>query len=193
MKRILLTMILVMTAGAVLADDVMDWVNDGIEAYKKKDYTEAVTNFEYAAQLIRQMKGEEMTAALPEALSGWERLSTDSAAAGAAMFGGGTSASANYAKGSASCDITITTDNPMLSSILMMFTNPMILSSSGKKLIKIEGEKASLEYNDGYGEITVVVAKRVLVQVTGNDITEEDLRAYAAAIDYALIEKLSDN
>ncbi len=193
MKRILLTILLMATAGGVLADDVMDWVNEGIEAYKKKEYTEAVTNFEYAAQLIRQMKGEELTAALPAPLKGWDKVNSDSGAAGAAMFGGGTSASARYEKGNASCEISFTTDNPMLSSILMMFTNPMILSSSGKKLIRVGGEKASLEYNDGTGEITVVVDKRVLVMISGYDITEEDLRAYAEAIDYELIEELSEN
>jgi len=191
MKRILMTIILMLVGGGLLADDVMDWIKDGIEAYENKEYSEAVTNLEYAAQLIRQMKGEEMTAALPEALSGWKKQSSESGAAGAAMFGGATSASARYKKGNASCDITITSDNPMLSSILMMFSNPMLISSSGQKLIKIGGEKASLDFDGDQGEITVVVDKKVLVQISGSDITEEDLRAYAEAVNYELIEELS--
>jgi len=191
MKRSLTILILLLAAGSLLADDVMDWINDGVEAYKKKDYSEAVTNFEYAAQLIRQMKGERMTAALPEALSGWKKTKSEAAAAGAAMFGGGSSASASYEKGDASCEISITSDNPMLSSILMMFSNPMLISGSGKKLIKVGGQKASLEYDGNHGEITVVVDKKVLVQITGDSIREEDLRAYAKAIDYDLIENLA--
>lgn len=190
MKRLFSILTLILAVTVVQADDVMDWVNDGIEAYKNKDYSEAVSNLEYAAQLIRQMKGEEMTVALPDALNGWKKVNSESGAAGAAMFGGATSASARYEKGDASCDINITTDNPMLSGILMMFSNPMLISSSGQKLIKINGEKASLDFDDDSGEITMVVDKKVLVQISGSDITEEDLRAYAEAVNVELIKKL---
>jgi hypothetical protein len=191
MKQLFLFLILLGVAGGVLADDVMDWIDDGIESYKKKDYSEAVTSLEYAAQLIRQMKGEEMTAALPEALSGWKKISSEAAAAGAAMFGGGTSASARYEKGDASCEISITSDNPMLGGLLMMFSNPMMIGASGKKLIKLNGQKGALEYSGNSGEITVIVDDKVLVMVAGDEISEDDLRAYAKAVDYDFIEKLS--
>jgi hypothetical protein len=69
----------------------------------------------------------------------------------------------------------------------------MMLSASGRKLIRVEGRKASLEYDgdDRSGEIQLVVGDTVLVTVRGDDVGQDELEAYAAAVDYALIESLN--
>ena len=194
MKKLILLTILASLAIAAPADDVMDWIDDGVTAYKAKDYSEAITNLEYAAQLIRQLKGDALTGAMPSPLSGWKQVESEGTAVGAAMFGGSTGASARYEKGNSWCDIQITTDNPMLAGMAMMFSNPMMLTASGQKLIKIGGEKAALDYDkdDRSGEITFVIAQNVLVQISGGEISEDDLRAYAKAIDFGKIEKMTE-
>ena len=193
MKKLILLVVLASLATGAVADDVMDWINDGIEAYKSEDYSEAITNLEYAAQLIRQMKGDALTDVMPEPLSGWKQVESEGTAMGAAMFGGATGASARYEKGDSWCTVELTTDNPMLASISMMFSNPMMLTASGQKLIKLDGEKAALDYDAGdrSGEITAAVADKVLVVVRGGNISEDDLRAYAKGIDFGKIEEIA--
>ena len=193
MKKLILLLVLASMVPAAHADDVMDWVNDGIEAYKNKDFSEAITNFEYAAQLIRQMKGEALTDVMPDALPGWKKVESEGTGMGAAMFGGATGANARYEKGDSWCEIDLTTDNPMLASISMMFSNPMMLTASGQKLIKINGEKFAIDYDDGdrSGEITGAVADKVLAQIRGGNISEDDLRAYAKGVDYDKIEEIA--
>src|SRR5690606_40271200 len=41
-----------------LADDVTDAIDDGISAYKKGAYSEAASQLEYAASLVRQKKAD---------------------------------------------------------------------------------------------------------------------------------------
>jgi hypothetical protein len=75
---------------------------------------------------------------------------------------------------------------------MMAFNNPVMLTSSGGKMEKLGGERAVVKYDaDGRsGEITLVVANRFLVQVNGQRVTAQDLKAYAGAIDYKKLATL---
>jgi len=192
---------LLLGALTLRADDVTDWIEEGLKAYRAGDLPEAAQNLEYAAQLIRQQKGDKLSEALPAGPSGWTRTEVGGTAAGTAMFGGGTGASATYERQSRSGEewstvtITIATDNPMLGAMLGMFANPMLLSSQGRRLVKVGGEKASLEFDaeERSGELSIVVAQKVLVTVSGSGLSEEELRAFAEAVDFDLIRELSAN
>lgn len=180
----------------VLADDVTDWIDEARKAYLAGQADEAVQNLDYAAQLIRQKKGEKLEAALPDAPAGWRKTDSGSAAAGAAYFGGTTGANASYERQEgesySTCSIAIATDNPMMSMLLASFASPMMLTASGQKLIKVGSNKASLEYEEDEksGTVQVVVGQKVLVSVSGSGLSEEELRAFAAAVKYDVIEKV---
>ena len=110
-----------------------------------------------------------------------------SQAAGTAMFGGGLSAEGRYHKGDqGSVTVKIVTDSPLLQSMMMLISNPMFASSSGGRLEKINGQTAIVKYEtqEKRGDINVVIAGKVLVTVEGNDVSQDDIMAYAKAVDY---------
>ena len=177
-------------AGPASADEIIEQIQQAIELYQAGDFAGAAGELEFAAAQIRQLRAGELSGALPEPLAGWTADDVETAAMGAAMFGGGTSASRSYSQDSANVDVQILTDSPMLQSLAMMLNNPMILSGSGQKLVRVEGNKAALEWDGDSGAVNVVVMGSVLVTVSGNDCTEDDLMGYAKAVDYKLIKEM---
>jgi hypothetical protein len=174
------------------SDEITSTINDAVEQYKDGNYSDAIENLDYAAQLIRQIRSENLEDLFPEPLSGWEADEATSTALGASMFGGGISAEQSYYKGSKRIEISIVTDSPMLQTMLMMFSNPMIASSSGGKLERINGQKAIVKFSTANeeGEITMVIDNRFLVTVRGDHIIKNDLKDYASAIDFKKLEDL---
>lgn len=177
---------------ALVADDVIESINEGLEAYKEGALKDAVESLNYASQLIQQMKGENLQTFLPEPLEGWEAQQASSQSAGAGMFGGGITAERSYRKGNSRINVNIITDSPMIQGMMMMFSNPMFASSEGGKLKKIKRHKAMVKYdpNNQSGEIKIMAADRIMVNIDGSKVTEADLMEYAKAIDY---KKLSNN
>jgi len=174
------------------ADDVTDSINEALEYYKEGAYTDAVGSLNYASQLIQQKKGEKLESFLPKPLDGWKAEDATSQAVGAAMMGGGLSAERAYRKGNSTVNIQIITDSPIMQGMMMMFSNPMLAASDGGKLQKIGRQKAIVKYDaaNKSGDINVVVANRFLVTIDGDDVTEDDLKAYAEAIDYGKLSEL---
>jgi len=169
------------------ADEILDQIDQAIEMYKNGDYAGAAGELEFAAAQIRQLRAGEISKALPAPLAGWEAEEAETASMGASFFGGGTTASRAYDRDEAHVSVQIVTDSPMLQSIAMMLNNPMMMSGSGQKLIRVKGNKASLEWNDDSGTINVVYQGSVLITVEGSQCTKDDLTAYAEAVDYDLI------
>ncbi len=170
----------------VLADDVTDSINEALKQYNNGEFADAVQGLDYASQLIRQKKGGQLEAFLPKPIPGWKAESATSQAMGSAIFGGGVTAERSYTKDASRANVKIITDSPMMQGIMMMFSNPMLATSDGGKLEKINGEKAIVKFNeaDRDGTINLVIANRFLITVEGNDITREDLAAFAQGIDF---------
>ena len=186
-----------MAVGAALlgapafADEVTDTVEEALGHYEKQEYTEAASSLDYAAQLIRQKRGGDLQAFLPEPLEGWKGAEASSSAVGGAMLGGMVSAERKYTKGDRNVTVTIVADSPMLASLSMMFANPMFATQGGAKLQKVSGQKAIVRYDaEGKdGEVQVIVGGRYLVTAKGQSVEEADLTGYAAAVDYEGLEK----
>lgn len=183
-------MIIINTAAN--ADDIEDSIKEGLNYYQEGSYTEAIQSLEYAAQLIKQNKAENMTSLLPEPLSGWKAEQASSQAGGAGMFGGGVSAERQYRKGSSSVTIQIITDSPMMQGVMMMFSNPMFASSDGGKLEKVGKQKAIVKYDTANrtGDIKLVIANRFFILVEGRDVEKNDLTTYAQKINYDKLEAM---
>lgn len=168
------------------ADEVEDAVKEGLEYYQDGDYSSAAGSLDYAAQLVRQKKGGELEALLPDALEGWTAEAASSEGAGAAMLGGAVTARRSYARDDDRVNIQIVTDSPMLQGMMMLFTNPSFATADGGKLERIGGQKAIVKYDatNRQGDISVVVANRFLVTVEGSGVERTELVGYAAAVDY---------
>ncbi len=182
----LILMFCMIFSSALWADDVTDAINEALQYYKDGKYSDAMTSLNYASQLIGQKKSGDLQSFLPQPLAGWEAEEPISQSMGAAMLGGGVSAERQYTKGSRSVRIQIVTDSPLLQSMMMMFGNPMMAGADGGKMEKIAGEKAIVKYNaaDKTGDIKLVIANRFLVTLEGHEASLEDLKAYAAKMDY---------
>jgi hypothetical protein len=172
------------------ADDVTDSIDEAVKAYKADDYATAAQALDAAAQLVRQKRGDQFKALLPEAPSGWEAEEATSQSAAAAMFGGGITAEREYRKGDTSITVKLITDSPLMQGVMMMMGNPMFANADGGKLERIKGQKAIFKNKGGSGSVNVVVNGAVLVQIEGSDVSDADLRAFAEAIDYAKIASM---
>lgn len=186
-----MALIVLLCASAACADDITDSIGEALEYYNNGEYTEAVSNLNYAAQLIQQKKGGSLESFLPEPLKGWKAEKTSSQAAGAGIFGGVT-AEREYTKGNSSVSVTIVTDSPMLQGMAVMFSNPAFAVSDGGKMEKIAGQKAIVKYNtaDQQGDVQIMVASRFLVSIDGREVNKSELKKYAEAINYKKLAEL---
>jgi len=175
-----------LSGGLVMADEITEAIEEGLNQYKDGKYTEATGSLDYAAQLIRQKKSQDLLKLLPEPLSGWTAEEGTSEAVGGAMFGGAVTAKRTYLRDSSSVSIEFMADSPMLQGMMMMFSNPMFATSDGGKLEKISGQRAIVKYDASAktGEIKIIVAGRFLVGINGDEITKKELTDYAEKISY---------
>jgi hypothetical protein len=187
----------------VWADEVTDQIDEGLKAYKAKDYGGAAMALDTATSLIRQQAAEGMTRVLPAPLAGWEADEAESGAGGAAM--GGTTASRRYTRtfkvmstpepgqepeeyeNTEAVDITIMGNSPALQAMMMMFSNPMFAGPNAKVMM-IGGRKTM--FNKGDNSLMTIVNNQVMVTVDGDDTVKmDDLKAYYAGIDFKALEK----
>jgi hypothetical protein len=187
---IAVAMLTLVFAGYAYADEVTDAINEALQQYKSGNYSEAMNNLNYASQLVGQKKGGNLQSFLPNPLQGW--TAEDAKSEAAQMYGGGVIAERRYRKDESSVSIRIITDSPMLQGMMMLLSNPMMATSDGGKMVKIGGEKAIVKYNASKkrGDINIVVANRFMVTVEGKKVELEDLKAYAAAINYKKLSAL---
>ena len=161
-------------------DDVTAELVAGVKAYLDGNIAEAKSTLEFAVQLISELKAKGLSAFLPAAISEeWTREEADTQAVGAAMFGGGISASAKYKMGAEECTVTITGDSPMIQSFTMMLSNPAIASASGNKMKRVNGERVMISTN---GEIQTTV-NNFFIQYGGN-CSEENKLKHVEATDF---------
>ncbi|MHB8809480.1 MAG: hypothetical protein ACYC9M_05650 [Desulfobulbaceae bacterium] len=176
---------------AFAEDEVLRTVDEAVSQYKKGDFAGAASNLDYASQLIRQKKSEEMKSLLPEPLVGWVAEPASAQALGTAVFGGGITVSRTYSNPPATISIDIVSDSPLLQSLVMMLNNPMFVGASGGKLEAVKGQRAIVKYNDTTrsGDLNIVVDNRFMVTVKGQKIERADLLAYAALINFTELAK----
>ncbi len=181
---------LLLLSGSIMADDISDTMEDALASYKKGDISGAKEDLTYVLELLKQKKGDDMKAYLPDALDGWKAEDAKSETAGSGMLGGGTTLSRTYTKDKSRIVIEIVTDSPLLSGLGSMFANPMF--SSGGKLKRINREKAMIKYDKKReaGDISLMIDKRFMVTVKGSKVTEDELIEYTRAIDFKALKKM---
>ena len=194
---ILAVLLIVVSWGAipVYADEILEAMNEAIEAYKEKEYGEAAESLDYARQLIQQLRSERIMKFLPEALPGWESKTAQTQSMG--MLGGMSGVQKEYWKpgtgnqGKKRITINIMAESPMMQGMMAMF-NPAYVGAQGGKLQKIKRNKAIVKYNpdNRRGEANVLVAKRYIVSIKGNSVDKKDLLDYAEAVDYKGLKDL---
>ncbi len=164
----------------VSADDITDEIEAALLFYQDGDISQAKEALDFASQLLAQKKAESLGSYLPEPLDGWSIVDTDTSAAGAAMFGGGVTATQTYSNGSTDCTVTLVGDSPMLQMMAMMFSNPSAVGASGGRMQRVGRQKAIITAE---GEVQLMV-NNFFITINGG-ASEEDKIAYAGGVDYA--------
>jgi hypothetical protein len=180
------------TALSVAKDDIIVTIEEALRQYRANDFAGAISNLDYAAQLIRQKKSERMKALLPTPLFGWLAKEPVAKFLGTAVFGGGSTVSRDYYTSvGAALSVEIVSDSPVLQSIIMMLNNPLFAGASGGNLQTVKQQRAIIKYNpnDRSGEINIVVDSRFIVTVKGRAVDQSMLLAYAEAVDFEALAK----
>jgi hypothetical protein len=172
-------------------DDIINVIEQAVRQYRANDLAGAISNLDYAAQLIRQKKSERMKALLPEPLPGWQAKAAAAKSLGAAVFGGGSTVSRDYFTASSALSMEIVSDSPVLQSIIMMLNNPLFAGASGGNIQTIKQQRAMIKYNanDRSGEINIVVAGRFIVTIKGRAVDQDTMLRYAEAMDFEALAK----
>ncbi|MGX9727254.1 MAG: hypothetical protein ACTFAK_08025 [Candidatus Electronema sp. VV] len=172
-------------------DDIINVIEQAVRQYRANDLAGAISNLDYAAQLIRQKKSERMKALLPEPLPGWQAKAAAAKSLGAAVFGGGSTVSRDYFTASSALSMEIVSDSPVLQSIIMMLNNPLFAGASGGNLQTIKQQRAMIKYNanDRSGEINIVVAGRFIVTIKGRAVDQDTMLRYAEAMDFEALAR----
>ena len=188
----LLSLTALLFASGVFADDVTDSINEAVDLYQNGAYRKAASRLDFAAQLIRQKRGESLKAILPEPLQGWTSEKPSSQAVGSAMMGGMVSAERVYKKADCSIIVRVTTDSPMIQGMAMMMSNPAFAKSTGAKVLKVKDQQAIMNFRETSksGDLNIIAGDTHLITVEGNGITEKDLTDYASAVDYTKLSEL---
>lgn len=183
------TAIFVFTPVIASADEVTEAISEGLSHYKKGDLSSAASQLDYAATLVRQQKAKTITAVFPAPLGGWTADDASSESAGAMMMGGGITANRAYYKGDdQSLTIELIMDSAIIQSMIPMLSNPSMIAMSGGKLKKIQGLNAMIKQDNGEIEVVLITKSSAMITLKGDGASEEDVMAYAKAMDLTKLE-----
>jgi hypothetical protein len=160
-------------------DEITDEIENGLLQYLDGGFAEAKFALENALQMLAKLKAQGLSAFLPAIPDdSWTR--EDSAQTAAMPFGGGTSASAKYTSAGQTCNVSITTDSPMLQMLAMAYNSPAMLAAQGGRFESVNGQRVVVTNK---GEAHVII-NNYFIQYTGNNCTEENKMALAGATDF---------
>ncbi|MGI3004185.1 hypothetical protein ACRTDJ_14030 [Shewanella algae] len=183
-SNLLLVASLALAAPLQAAEDpaVAEAIEAGLQHYRKGELSQASSQLDYAATLIRQQRAAEVVGVFPEPLPGWQ-ADEPSSDSGGMMLGGGINASRHYYKeDSAQLEIELVLDSPLLQSVMAMLTNPSMIAMSGGKLVKVQGHNAMLSTESGEAELTVIVNGNAMFTLSGEGVKASELQAFANAL-----------
>ena len=177
-------------AGAACADDVTDAISAANKAYGGGDYKEASTQLQTALAHVNQQLIELLVGALPDPPSGWtadEAKGIDASAIGAGFFATLVVERMYKAPDGSKIDLVISANSPMLVSLRMFISNPMMSSVAGEtgmKKVTACGYDAMEHFGDGTYEMHVLAGNATLISIDGSKESDvEYIRTLANATD----------
>ena len=182
----------VVAPAAHAQDEVLQSLTGARDAYAAKNYTQTATQLQNALQLVNEMIVDELKAFLPRPSGAWKAEEPQGSSAGM-MFMAGLTVSRHYYQdnGEQRVDVEITVNSPLIATMRMMMTNPMMLAGQGK-LTTIKGIQCIEKFEAGSqsGELNCLPGSSALVAVKGSSIASaEVLRGFATQIDLAGVQR----
>ena len=180
----------VLIVGAAVADEVTDAIGAADKAYGGGDYKEASTQLQTALAEVNQLLIDKLIAAMPDPPAGWtaeEPEGIDASAIGAGFFATLVVTRTYKAPDGSSIELTISANSPMLASLRMFVSNPMMASMAGEggmKKVTACGYDAMEHFGDGTYEMHVLAGNATLISIDGSSDSDADhIRTLANATD----------
>lgn len=190
MKTTLSLVTLLLFSPSVLADNVEDQINLGLEAYQSHDYKVAIDELNYAVSQLQDKLNKDNASLLPGALSGWVAGGIENGSAAMAMMGGGSNMSRSYTRGDETVTLSITAGSPMMAAALTMINNPMLLNSDpNTKPYRYKRSKGMKQESNGEIEITLSVLGQIMIQASGSNTSEASVKKYLDALDFGKLKE----
>lgn len=172
---------LVLCAPVAAADNVPGQIDAARAAYQKGDLARTAHALEAALNDIHDRLGKALAETMPPAVPGWQADPPE--VQGLGQVGGGLAVTRAYSQHQASLNASLFLDSPAVETAAALFANSAAAAAQpNTKRLKVGGEDALLRY-DGTtktGEITLVLANRVLLSIEGDNIANADALTEAA-------------
>jgi hypothetical protein len=153
---------------------------------KEERFAEAIDELKVLIERLQARIADELIAAFPEPLDGWERGEVVFQQVGMSVFGGGLSLTAEYTGArNHKIDIQIITKSPMIEGLAVVLQNSEI-SAPEQELIQFDDYKGllRLQSSAGQGDIKMIIGTETLVTITARDFSDSTLLR-ATLLDYA--------
>jgi len=186
---------LVSSAPLLYADEIIDQIEMGRQAYEAGELRQAKDELQYAIAQIQELLDNQYVKLMPEPLPGWVGEPAQAQTAGMAMMGGGTQLSRAYRNNATgeSVELSLVADSPFLQAMSMMLSNPMMMRSEpGTKLYRLGKHRGMIKNPPGSDrwEISLMLANRILVQVQGDGLKDQSpAEAYLKALDLDAVQQ----
>lgn len=160
------------TAPALAADDVAARLDAAKASFAKGDVARAARDTEAALKQMHDRLGKMFAEVLPPMSATWRAEQVETESLG--EIGGGVSVSRAYTRDDASLNATLLLDSPEAAAVAAQIAAAS--SQPNVKKIKAAGEDALLRFDSSTntGEVTMVVAGRVVLEIQGDNIANAD-------------------
>ena len=172
--------ILAFSAPAALADKVTDAIDKSTSLYTSGDVGKAYSELQLAVTLM----GRRLTAAylktFPTAPDGWKARRARSTNQSALLAGQGFILNRRYRQdgGRGSITAQLIVDNPMITAMSGVFSNPAMAARMQYDRVTIDGVgEAWVKFEEGRnrGEAVLVIAGRIFIKLTARNIENRDV------------------
>lgn len=182
----------VLAAGAVRADDVTEAIGQANQAYARGNLKETSTQLQAALVGVNQLLIEKLVQRLPDPPAGWQAEDaegTDATAMGMSMFASLVVTRDYTAPNGSAIELVVAANSPMLATLRMFVSNPMLASmagQSGMKKVSVCGYDAVQNFDDeseNY-ELNIIAGSGTLIGLSGEKKADTDhIMTLANAID----------
>ncbi|WP_435235943.1 hypothetical protein ACR30L_19760 [Psychromonas sp. PT13] len=186
MKKIIESLIfasLLVTSHFAISGEIENALSEGVESYKAGDLSSALSQLDHATLLIRQKKSEQIIAAFPKPLSGWQENNEDSDVSQL-----GINISKSYSMKSSRITIEIFSNSPAMVEVYQGMMDPKLVAIYGAKVVDIQGNKAV--YSPFGGDeinIMMVLNNMSVIMIKGPANVEKDILKYAQSINFSVL------
>ena len=163
---------------ALAADDVAARLDAAKAAYAKGDVARAARDTEAALRQMQDRLGRMFAETLPQLSGKWKGEAVETESLG--EIGGGVSVSRAFTRDDSSLNVTLLLDSPETVSVMAQIA--AVPTQPHVRKIKAAGEDALLRFDasTNTGEVTMVVAGRVVLEAQGDNIATADPLVEAA-------------